>query len=226
MSQYWESIAEKAKPSNQYVAEDFESAASRLLAEQVLYYADRNSRMAYGMVELFERDFAQALSLVGSELKVNRQLRYACAIPKSGKAGTATTSQTLLALVFRKIYDEAARTGLMNDAGEVVCDLVELEEKYRLSMGGQRELPGREVEGLVRVLKRWGIVRKLDEVEMTDMVGNSDQPYALAIRPAIVDLLGETAIGRLEQFVEAAQAAMGEDDEVDSREVGSAEDRE
>jgi len=45
MSQYWENIA--AKTDKQYVAEELESTASRLLAEQVLYYADRHSRMAY-----------------------------------------------------------------------------------------------------------------------------------------------------------------------------------
>lgn len=213
MSQYWESIA--VKTNNQSTADDFESTASRLLAEQVLYYADRGSRMAYGTVELFEREFNHVLSLVGAELKVNRQLRFACAIPKNGKAGVATTSQTLLALVLRKIYDEHARTGQLNESGEVVCDLVELEEKYRLSTSGKRELPGRtELEALVRVLKRWGIVRKLGDNDMDD----SDQPYALAIRPAIVELLGETAISRLEQFVEVAQPAAEMDDEANTQE--------
>lgn len=224
MSQYWESIA--AKTNDQYVAEDFESTASRLISEQALYYADRNSRMTYGMVELFEREFKHVLSQVGVGLKVNRQLRYACAIPDNGKAGTATTTQTLLALVLRKIYDEHARTGQLNESGEVVCDLVELEEKYRLSTSGKRESPGRsELESLLKVLKRWGIVRKLDEDEMTDMVGNEDQPYALAIRPAIVELLGETAISRLEQFVEAAQPASEMDEEADSQEVESMEEK-
>lgn len=214
MSQYWENIA--AKTDKQYVAEDFESTASRLLAEQVLYYADRNSRMAYDMVERFERDFKHVLSQVGSGLIVNRQLRYACATPDAGKAGTATTAQTLLALVLRKIYDEQARTGQLNDDGEVICDLVELEEKYRLSTSGKRELPGRgEFESLIKTLKRWGIVRKLDEQESVDTAAGSDQPYVLAIRPAIVDLLGETAISRLVQFTQSfgpAQDPSGDED--------------
>jgi hypothetical protein len=63
MSQYWENIA--AKTDRQYVAEEFESTASRLLAEQVLYYADRHSRMSYGMIERFEREFKHVLSQVG-----------------------------------------------------------------------------------------------------------------------------------------------------------------
>jgi hypothetical protein len=225
MSQFWENIA--AKTDKQYVAEDFQSTAGRLLAEQVLYYADRNSRMAYDMVERFERDFKHVLSQVGSGLIVNRQLRYACATPDTGKAGTATIAQTLLALVLRKIYDEQARTGQLNDDGEVICDLVELEEKYRLSTSGKRELPGRgELESLVKTLKRWGIVRKLDEQESVDTAASGDQPYVLAIRPAIVDLLGETAISRLAQFTQSFEPAQDSSDEKDGHDPALEEDEE
>jgi hypothetical protein len=225
MSQYWENIA--AKTDKQYIAEDFQSTASRLLAEQVLYYADRQSRMAYGMVEQFEREFKHVLSLVGSGLIVNRQLRYACATPDNGKAGTANTAQTLLALVLRKIYDEQARTGQLNDDGEVICDLVELEEKYRLSTSGKRELPGRgELESLVKTLKRWGIVRKMDEHEFADMAAGSDQPYVLAIRPAIVDLLGEAAISRLAQFTQSFEPARDSSDDEDGQGPDQAEEAE
>lgn len=204
MSQYWESIA--AKTDGQYTAEEFESTASRLLSEQALYYSDKNSRMAYGMVERFEREFRHVLSMVGvTLLPVNRQLQFACAVPDSGKAGTATTAQTLLALVLRKIYDEFAKTGQFNDNGEVVCDLVDLSEKYKASTG--RELPHRgEMESLVRVLRRWGIVRKMDELEVEENNISSDgQPYVLAIRPAIVDLLGDTATSKLAEFHNAEE---------------------
>ena len=216
MSQYWENIADKT--DRQYEAEEFQSTASRLLSEQVLYYAERHSRMAYGMVERFEREFKHVLSMVGSGLIVNRQLRYACATPDNGKAGTANTAQTLLALVLRKIYDEQARTGQLNDDGEVICDLVELEEKYRLSTSGKRELPAKgELESLVKTLKRWGIVRKIDLHEFVDSVAGSDQPYVLAIRPAIVDLLGETAISRLAQFTQSFEPIQKSTDEGDGQ---------
>ena len=199
MSQYWESIA--SKTDGQYTAEEFEATASRLLSEQVLYYSDKHSRTAYGMVERYEREFRNVLAMVGvTLLPVNRQLQFACAVPDSGKAGTATTAQTLLALVLRKLYDEHAKTGQFNDNGEVVCDLVELGEKHKAATG--RELPPRgEMESLVRVLRRWGIVRKMDEREMEENnISNDGQPYVLAIRPAIVDLLGDTATSKLAEF--------------------------
>jgi len=225
MSQYWEGIA--AKTDRQYVADEFESTASRLLAEQVLYYADRHSRMAYGMVERFEHEYKHVLSQVGVGLTVNRQLRYACAIPDSGRAGTANTAQTLLALVLRKIYDEQARTGQLNDDGEVICDAVELEEKYRLSTAGKRELPGRgELDSLVRTLKRWGIVHKVEEHELPDSAASDMQPYVLAIRPAIVDLLGETAITRLAQFTQSYEPASDALEDGDGQGPAQAEEEE
>jgi hypothetical protein len=111
------------------------------VTEQVLYHADRHSRMAYGLIVQYERDFKQALAPLGVSIEINSQLRYVYAKPQHIKAGTASVAQTLLALVLRAIYDESARLGQFTDDGEVVCDLVELEEKYRLMTG--RELPAR-----------------------------------------------------------------------------------
>lgn len=211
MSQYWENVA--GRTDGQYTSDEFQSTASRLLMEQVLYYADRGSRVAYGMVEEFERDFKHVLSQVGVGLIVNRQLRYACVIPDNGKAGTATVNQTLLALVLRRIYDEQARVGQQSDDGEVVCDMVELVEKYRMIV--KRELPGRgELDPILKVLRRWGLVRKVEDTQETSLPGMHDQPYVLMIRPAIVDLLGETAIAKLAQFEgNAPQGEPGDDED-------------
>jgi hypothetical protein len=160
MSQFWENVA--ARTDAQHTAEEFEAAAYRLVVEQVIYYADRPSRTAYWMIERYERDFKQALAPLGITLDVNRQLRYAFAQPRHEKAGTASVGQTVLALVLRAIYDEAARIGQLNEDGEVDCDLIELEEKYRLMTG--RELPTKgELDALLKSMKRWGIAKKSDD---------------------------------------------------------------
>lgn len=211
MSQYWESLVSRSNGEN--TAEDFESAAYRLTTEQVIYHVDRHSRVAYWLVDRYEREFRQALAPLGLEVQVNRQLRYAYALPRHSKAGTASVAQTLLALVLRQIYDESARIGQLNDDGEVMCDLVELEEKYRLATG--RELPGKgELDGLLRTLKRWGIARK-EEDRAVDEGEYGAQPYVVVIRPAIADVLGETALARLsdwagEDVEEAAETAADE----------------
>lgn len=201
MSEYWETLASRSNA--QFTSDDFESAAYRLVVEQVLYHSDRHSRTAYWVVQQYERDFRQALAPLGINVQVNRQLRYAYAIPRHAKAGTSSTSLTIMALVFRAIYDESASMGQLTADGEVICDLVELDEKYRLMSG--REFPTKgKLDSLMETLKRWGIARTssgndLDEGDIT-----LGQPYVVIIRPAITDVLGEAALTRLIQFRTAA----------------------
>lgn len=196
---YWDTTADRTQGT--YTPDQFEAAAYRLVAEQVLYAADLKSRVHYALVEQFERDFKQALSAMGIGLHVNRQLRYACALAQHMKAAPATTEQTLFALVLRKIYDESARVGQLSDEGEVTCDLVELDEKYKLAT--RREMPvGGRLDDLLRTMKRWGIARasREDSLGQPDV---GDQPYLVMIRPAIADILGEGALLRLALFSES-----------------------
>lgn len=216
MSQYWESLA--SRTDGQHTAEELEVAAYRLTAEQVLYYADRHSRTAYWMIERYEREFRQALAPIGVDVQVNRQLRYVFAVPKHAKAGSASVAQTVFALVLRAIYEEAASTGQLSEDGEVTCDLVELDEKYRLLSGKEFPTKGK-LDALMEVMKRWGIARKSSEQSHDDMDDISGgQPYAVIIRPAIADLLGEIALTRLAQFGTAAETNVDEAESNDSNE--------
>jgi hypothetical protein len=205
MSSYWETLASRSQ--GLFVSAEFELASYRLVNEQVLYHADRHSRNAYHLIEAYEREIRTALRPMGVDVQVNRELRYAYAVPLHGKSGTASTNQTLFALVLRNIYDEAARNAEGNDDGEVVCDLVELEEKYRIMTG--RMLPGKsELRDLLRTARRWGIARVVggadEEVLDVDLHG---QDYAIMIRHAITVVLGEAALSRL-----AGWALPGEQD--------------
>lgn len=197
-SQFWEHVA--AKASGLVTADELEAIAYRLVTEQVLYHSDRHSRVAYGHVVEYERDFRQALAPLGVTIEVNSQLRYVYAKPQHTKAGSASVAQTLMALVLRAIYDEYARIGQFTDDGEVLCDLVELDEKYRLMTN--REMPGKgEFSGLMRTMKRWGIAKKSDESNDTSAdFESTGTNYVIAIRPAITDILGETALMRLAQW--------------------------
>jgi hypothetical protein len=207
MSQYWESLATRTE--GLHTSEELEMAAYRLAVEQVLYYADRHSRTAYWMIERYEREFRQALAPLGIDVQVNRQLRYAYALPKHAKAGAASIAQTVFALVLRGIYDESASTGQLTDDGEVVCDLVELAEKYRLMSG--KDLPTKgKLDSLMETMKRWGIARKSEDQGLDDGDDLAGQPYAVIIRPAIADVLGEAALARLVQFRTVASVETGE----------------
>lgn len=195
MNNYWDTLA--ARSQGLYIPAEFELASYRLISEQVLYHSDRHSRNAYHLIEGYERDIRTALRPLGVDVQVNRELRYAYAVPLHGKSGTASTNQTLFALVLRNIYDEAARNADTNDDGEVVCDLVELEEKFRMMTG--RTLPGKsELRDLLRTARRWGIARVVggadEEVVDVDLHG---QDYAIMIRHAVTVVLGEAALSRL-----------------------------
>jgi hypothetical protein len=210
--QTWETIAAS---DGVYEVSDFEYAAYRMVAEQVLYHADKSSRTAYGIVERYERDFRELLSRLGVDLGVNRHLRYAYAIPRHDKSVSATTGQTLLALVLRGLYDESAQKGDLTDDGEVACGFVELAQKYQLMTG--RELPTKgEFDATIRVLSRWGIVRRIEDDEA--LLGTDDVAARLgiAIRPAIVVVLGEAALAKLTSWtrpVEEQQIASDEPDD-------------
>ena len=73
MSNFWEDLASRL--DGVYVAEDFETAAYRLVSEQVIYHSDRSSRVSYSIVDLYEREFNKVLAPLGVSLMVNRQLR-------------------------------------------------------------------------------------------------------------------------------------------------------
>jgi len=193
---HWDNVVASAR--GQATQEDFEATAYRLVAEQVIYASDRGNKVAYWLLEDYERDFRHALEPMGIGLFLNRRLRYACALPRHAKVGEAGLEPTLLALVLRKIYDELARLGQVSENGEVFVDLIELAEKFRQSTRG-RELPkGGQLRDLVRTMQRWGIARRHDDVDVDD--SEVEQPFALVIRPAIAEVLGETPLQRLALF--------------------------
>lgn len=217
-SLFWESVA--ARTDGVVTGEGLEAAAYRLVTEQVLYYADRHSRVAYGLVSEYERDFKQVLAPLGVTIRVNSQLRYVYAEPQHIKAGTASVAQTRLALVLRAIYDESACLGQFTDDGEVVCELVELGEKYRLMTG--LELPGKgEFAALMRAMKRWGIAKKFEDSGEGSGESDPGVSHVIVIRPAIADILGERALQRLAQWtaVEEVNADAIDDSSEESSEV-------
>lgn len=208
MNNHWDDLATRL--DGIYTAEEFEAAAYRLVSEQVIYHADRSSRVTYAVLDLYEREFTKILAPLGVALVINRQLRYVAALPRHAKASTATVAQTLFALVLRGLYDEGVRAGGLTEDGEVMCDYIELQEKFRLMTG--RDLPTRgELDALLRTVKRWGIARRLEDDDSGSLHPLHEQSAGgVAIRPAIVDVLGETALMRLAQWGAAKEEANGD----------------
>lgn len=175
-----------------YIPQDFEKAAYRLVTEQVLYSADRRSKNTYHLVETYLADFAAALEPLGIRLERNAHYRYVVALPAHGEGTAVSLDETLLILVLRQRYDEAMRQGQVEDHGEVVVELPELQEAYQALTG--RPMPDVGVlRTLLRTLKRWSVC-KPEECEPDD-----PQPFKILVRPAIVEIVGAQWLQRLDQ---------------------------
>ncbi|HBO5669556.1 TPA: DUF4194 domain-containing protein [Pseudomonas aeruginosa] len=216
MNSYWQDLASSS--NGYYEEDDFAAAAYRLVAEQVIYHADLKSRKTFGIIEQYERHITKVLAPLGITVGVDRQLMFAYAIPQHPSPTSATVPQTLFALVLRALYEEGMRAGdIAEESGEIVCDFIELQEKYRLMTG--RELPPKgELESLIRTARRWGIVRRLEAAD-SHLAGLQidSADGGIAIRPAIRVILGESTLQQLALWGASASAtASSEDDDCDS----------
>jgi len=190
MKRSWNTLSQMS--NGVYVVADFERAAWRLVTEQVLYASDRGSRVAYHLVEDHFDDYVAALAPLGIRLERNAHYRYIVALPSHGEGTPVTLEETLLLLMLRQRYDEAMRQGQVEEQGEVIVELPELQEAYQALSG--RAMPDvGTLRALARTLKRWGVCR-LVESEADD-----PQPFHLRVRPAIVEIVGEQWLQRLDQ---------------------------
>lgn len=190
MKRSWNTLSQMSNGT--YAVQDFERTAYRLVTEQVLYASDRNARMAYAMVEEYFGDFAAALEPLGIRLERNAHYRYAVALSAHGEGAQVTLAETLLMLVLRQRYDDAARQGRIEEQGEVVAELPELQEAYQ-ALAARAMPEAGELRELTRTLKRWGVCR------LVDSEPDDPQPFHLRVRPAIVEILGEQWLQRLDQ---------------------------
>ena len=190
MKRSWNTLSQIS--NGVYAVQDFERAAYRLVTEQVLYASDRNARTAYHLIEYHFDDYLAALEPLGIRLERNAHYRYVVALPTHGEGTPVTLDETLLLLVLRQRYDEAMRQGQIEDQGEVVVELPDLQEAYPALAGRAMPEVG-TLRTLVRALKRWGVCRLVD----TD--GDDPQPFHLRVRPAIVEIVGEQWLQRLDQ---------------------------
>lgn len=209
MKRSWNTLSQMS--DGVYTVQDFERAAYRLVTEQVLYASDRGARMAYHLIEDHFDDYLAALAPLGIRLERNAHYRYVVAMPAHGEGAPVTLEETLQLLVLRQRYDEAARQGQIEDQGEVVVELPELQEAYQALVG--RAMPDvGTLRTLARTLKRWGVCR-LVESERDD-----PQPFHLRARPAIVEVVGEAWLQRLDQHSRDDDEADDDSDEAQSTE--------
>lgn len=204
MKRSWNTLSQMSNGT--YAVQDFERAAYRLATEQVLYASDPRSRVAYHLVEDHFADFTAALEPLGIRLERNPHYRYVVALPAHGEGVPVTLDETLALLVLRQRYDEAMRQGLIEDGGEVVVELPELQESW-LALTGRGMPDVGALRTLARTLKRWGVCR------LVDSEGDDPQPFHLRVRPAVVEIVGEQWLQRLDQHNRDDDSEVTEEDD-------------
>lgn len=207
MKRSWNTLSQLS--NGIHAVADFERAAYRLVTEQVLYASDRGTRTAYHLVEDHFDDYVAALAPLGIRLERNPHYRYVVALPAHAEGVQVTLEETLLLLVLRQRYDEAARQGNIEELGEVVVELPDLQEAYQALVARPMPEVG-SLRALARTARRWGVAR------LVDSEPDDPQPFHLRVRPAIVDIVGETWLQRLDQH--------NRDDEADDAEAAGMED--
>jgi len=190
----WERLAEQS--ANVYLPADFEKAAYQLVVEQVLYEVDRFSKVSYALILKHLPHYRELMARLGLVLTHNAFHAYLVVVPTHHVAEKMKLSETRLALVLRRMYDDKMRSADITD-GEAYIGLEELERVYTELLG--RELPERgELRDLAGQLKRYGIAR----LEETDDL----QRFQIVVRPGITDVLGESALHQLAAHAPGSEA--------------------
>lgn len=194
----WERLAEQ---SQTHEVADYQRAGYLLMTKQVLYASDRTSRGHYDLIVKHLAAYRELLGQLGMGVAHNAHMSYLVATPNQYVAEKMRLEETRLALVLRRLYDDKIHATEVI-GGEAFVDLIDLEQAYKNLIG--REMPDKATfRDLLVAMKRFGMVNFIE--------ADDDQPFQVVIRPAIVDVLGETAL--LQLATHAPEAMEGEGDE-------------
>lgn len=200
-----------AQSNGLYVEGDFEKAAYRLVTEQVIYARDRGSRTTYAILTRWLDAFSNVLGQIGLTVHHDAYHSYVVAIPRQETAIKMRRSVACFALVLRKLYDEREQAADIEN-GEAVVEIPEVDVVYREML--HQPPPGEwgvgELRATVEELKRYGIAGFVDS--------ESEQPFAIIVRAAICQILGEQTLLQL-----AAYARVDDENEDDEPLAGESD---
>ena len=186
--QSWDSLA--ARPGSPYTAADFAAAAYSLMAQQVLYAADRMQTVHYRIISEHLSAYESLFSMFGMDVQHVATEEFVAAVPTVERRTELPLDVTLLVLALRSLFHIRSSRG-ETDAGRAVVTIEELREEYQRLTGRSLDIEGAALRALLDQTKRMGMVR------LVDPDPNSDQPYDVAIMPGIARLVNEAVVSRL-----------------------------
>ncbi|MFZ3001883.1 MAG: DUF4194 domain-containing protein [Undibacterium umbellatum] len=190
MPRNWINLADASEGS--YECDDFKQAMYQIVAHQCLYLRFKNHATWYRLISLYRGEFQEALDLMGLRLRFNEIQEYCFVIPTVAKFLPVDRSETLFLLVLRHIYHHHAMAGDRNPEDETIVGIPELMSAYEALTGEELDKKATVIKSLVRSARRYGLAREIPSPDDGDY-----QQFAIAILPAITEILSEHAVGRV-----------------------------
>jgi hypothetical protein len=188
-----------------YVCDDFRQAMYQIVASQCLYLRFKKHATAYRIISRYRDDFQEALDLMGLKLRFKDDQDYCYVVPTVAKYLPVDRQETLFLLVLRQIYHTHALQGELTAEDEVVVALPEFMSVYESLTGEEFDKKASLLHTLIRSARRYGLAREVESPEDGD-----HQDFAIGILPAIVEVLSESAVGRVGAGLKAALLVQSE----------------
>lgn len=203
MPRNWRSLADAS--NGIYEVDDFKQALYQLIVHQCLYSRFNQQSTAFRIISAHRRDFEEAVELMGLHLGFNERLEFCYVVPEVVKHTPLDTQDTLFLLVLRQLFHLRGSAGELSDEGDAVVGIEELVATYRSMTGRTLETKNQSLlKGLVKVASRCGLARLIDAPE------DDPQPFAIAILPAIAEVLSEHAVNRFGAHLKSSLVTTGD----------------
>lgn len=184
----WESVAQSS--DGLYVPDDFRHAFYQLVVQQALYLRFMHQAVAYRLISSYRSEFKEAAEMLGLRLSFNDRLEYCYVVQDSGRFSPMNLQETMLLLVLRQAYHQRASAGDLTQEGDAVISIPELQELHKQLTKRDLDVGAQVLRVQLKDAQRHGLARTVDAPE------GDVQPFAVAVMPAMADILSEHAVAR------------------------------
>jgi hypothetical protein len=195
MPRNWIDLAESTE--GVHTVDDFKQAFYQLVTSQCLYARFRRQVQSYRLVARFQKEFKEAADLAGLTLVVKEEEGFCFVRQDATKLGPMDIQETRFLLTLRKLYHLKATEGDLTPERDAVVSIEEFELAYR-------DLVKREFDGDLRALLKSARSRGVAMEDREGLREGDVQPFAIAILPAIAELLSELVIDRFGASLKAS----------------------
>jgi len=174
-------------------ADDFQKAASRLLARQFIYPDDRNDKGTYQLIVNHRNYYENLFQALGHRLTVDNDYAFIGLIPLYSWRKLKMVDSMML-LVARQVYDDEVRE-MNTDRGTVSVTVEDYFHRFEHLTGRERPVKESHLKEIIARLSHYGIIRYSSSAE------TGDEPV-IHILPGIVALITVDSLQRMSEYNE------------------------